>query len=335
MYTNYNFYDRLRVCLVGRTWPPEFYDWIKNSQVKETMKRIAVETEEDYAQLVSILEKLQIQVLRPTVDLDFDLIAGPDMQSPLPPMCPGDHMIFFGDRLIESLSTRPDAAIYQQTYQPFFSHVIEQDNQIVTADNPSICAAQCFQFEDNLIYGKSEQQSHLEIAQAWKNLTDKSIIGFHLDGHIDGWFCPVTPGLIISSSDPERSVLLSLFYKTHFKNWKVVQSDPSVWYDTSFRQWKKENSGSWWIPGEDKNQEFIEFVNRYFKNWIGNVSETVFEVNMIVVDEKTVIVRKTNNFKVLQQLEDHGITVYQVPFRHSTFWDAGLNCVTMAVHRSK
>lgn len=332
MYTNNNFYDRLQVCLVGKSWPVEFYDWIKNSQVREIMKRIAIETEEDYAQLVSVLENLQIQVLRPTVDLDFDKIAGCSMldSQPLPPMCPGDHMIFFGDRLIESV-----CPVDRQAYQPFFSHVIDQGNQIVTVDNSLICAAQCFQFEDKLIYGKSEQQSHLEIVQAWKNLTDKSVIGFHLDGHIDGWFCPVSPGLIITSSDPERSSLLSLFYKTHFKNWKVIESDPSVNYDTSFRHWKKENTGSWWIPGEEKNQEFIEFVNRYFKNWIGNVSETVFEVNMIVVDEKTVIIRKTNNFEVLRQLEDHGITVYQVPFRHSTFWDAGLNCVTMAVHRSK
>ena len=320
----------MRVCLVGRSWPVEFYDWIENSQVRETMKRIAVETEEDYAQLVSVLEKLQIQVLRPTVDLDFDKIVGSDNRLPLPPMCPGDHMIFFGNQLIESV-----CPVHRQAYQPFFSHVIDQGNQIVTADNLLICAAQCFQFEDKLIYGKSEQQSHSEIIQAWKNLTDKSVIGFHLDGHIDGWFCPVTPGLIITSSDPGRSSLLSLFYKTHFKNWKVVETDPSVCYDTSFRQWRKENTGSWWIPGEEKNQEFIEFVNRYFKNWIGNVSETVFEVNMIVVDEKTVVVRKTNNLEIVRQLEDHGITVYQVPFRHSTFWDAGLNCVTMAVHRSK
>ena len=140
MYTNYNLYDRLRVCLVGRTWPAEFYDWIKDSQVRETMQRIAIETEEDYAQLISVLEKLQIQVLRPTVDLDLDSCEefSDISDMPIPPMCPGDNMILFGDQLIESVTTAPYSIVYQQAYQPFFSHVIEQGNQILPAANPSI-----------------------------------------------------------------------------------------------------------------------------------------------------------------------------------------------------
>lgn len=339
MYTNYILHDRLRVCLVGQSWPAEFYHWIKDSQVRETMQRIATETEEDFKQLISVLEKLQIQVLRPKVDLDVDSLqeSGNILDIPTPPMCPGDNMILFGDRLIESISTAPYSVIHQQAYQPFFSHVRAQGNHILTTDNISISTAQCFQFEDRILYGKMKHQSHMEMMQAWKNLTEKSIVGFHLDGHIDGWFCPVSPGLIVTSSDPERPSLLSLFYKTHFKNWKIVYCDPTLYQDPTFRRWQKENSGSWWVPGEEQNHEFIKFVDTYFKNWVGDVSETVFEVNMIVVDDKTVIVRKTNysnNLKIIQELENHGITVYQVPFRHSNFWDAGINCVTMAVHRS-
>lgn len=336
MYTNYNLHDRLRVCLVGQSWPVDFYNWIEDSQVRETMKRIAIETEEDYAELISVLEKLQIQVLRPTVDLDFDNMHGCSrLDMPPPPMCPGDHMILFGDRLFESVSTGSYPTVYQQAYKEFFSHINKQGNQIVTADDPSICTAQCFQFEDRLIYTKSKQQSHQQLKKIWENLTEKSIVGFHFDGHIDGWFCPVTPGLIVASPDPKRPGLLSLFYRTHFNNWKVVYCDPTVYHDPTFRQWMNENNGAWWVPGEEHNHEFIKFVNTYFKDWIGNVSETVFEANMIVVDHQTVIVRKTNNARIVQELENHGMTVYQVPFRHSTFWDSGLNCVTMAVHRSK
>jgi N-dimethylarginine dimethylaminohydrolase len=322
---------------VGRAWPVEFYNWIKDSQVRKTMQRIATETEEDFQQLISVLEQLQIQVLRPTVDLAFDCVQELDniLDIPKPPICPGDKMIMFEDRLIESVLVSSHSTIYQQSYQPFFSHVIEQGNHIVPTDNISICAAQCFQIDDKVIYSKTKDQTHSTMMQTWKNLTEKSIVGFHLDGHIDGWFCPVAPGLIITSSDSTRPSLLSLFYKTHFNNWKIVYFDPSVYHDLSFRNWQKQNTGSWWVPGEEQNHKFIKFVDTYFKNWTGNVSETVFEVNIIVVDEKTVIVRKTNNVRIIQELENHGITVYQVPFRHSSFWDAGLNCVTMAVHRCK
>ena len=48
-------WDKLKVCLVGRSYPPEFYNNIKNPAVREPLQRVARETEEDYQTLIAKL----------------------------------------------------------------------------------------------------------------------------------------------------------------------------------------------------------------------------------------------------------------------------------------
>ena len=38
----YQHWDPLRVCAVGRSYPPEFYSWITVAHVRELFERIAV-----------------------------------------------------------------------------------------------------------------------------------------------------------------------------------------------------------------------------------------------------------------------------------------------------
>jgi hypothetical protein len=41
-------WDPLKVCAIGRSYPPEFYSRIENVKVRNAMEKIAIETEEDY-----------------------------------------------------------------------------------------------------------------------------------------------------------------------------------------------------------------------------------------------------------------------------------------------
>ena len=56
MFTVHQHWDPLKVCAVGRSYPPEFYNRIPNPRVRDVMKRIATETEEDYQTLEKILK---------------------------------------------------------------------------------------------------------------------------------------------------------------------------------------------------------------------------------------------------------------------------------------
>ena len=65
-------WDPLKVCLVGRSYPPEFYSRVKNPKVRSVMERIAVETEEDYQKLITLLEKFNVKVLRTDISDDVN-----------------------------------------------------------------------------------------------------------------------------------------------------------------------------------------------------------------------------------------------------------------------
>ena len=63
MYQVYQHWDPLEICVVGRTYPPEFFSWIKNSKTREKFENLAEETEEDYQRLISLLKKFKFEML--------------------------------------------------------------------------------------------------------------------------------------------------------------------------------------------------------------------------------------------------------------------------------
>ncbi len=76
----------------------------------------------------------------------------------------------------------------------------------------------------------------------------------------------------------------------------------------------------------------IDVVEQWLGHWTGYVEETVFDVNMLIVDPKNVIVFGYNK-QVFDALDRYGITPHIVPFRHRYFWDGGIHCVTTDLHR--
>jgi hypothetical protein len=145
-------------------------------------------------------------------------------------------------------------------------------------------------------------------------------------GHSDGTYCPVCPGLIISLQDVPT-------YEHTFPGWEVVYLPNQSWRKVMpFLQLKAKNKGKWWIPGFEHDQSVIDVVETWLGHWTGYVEETVFDVNMLIIDPKNVIVFNYNKL-VFDALERYGITPHIVPFRHRYFWDGGIHCVTSDLHR--
>ena len=98
MYSVYQHWDPLQVCLVGRTYPPEFYSWIESSATRARFEIMAQETEEDYQRLIALLQgRFGVEVLRPQLpqDLDSLYIDGKWVQ---PPTAPRDYFLMIHDR---------------------------------------------------------------------------------------------------------------------------------------------------------------------------------------------------------------------------------------------
>jgi len=91
-------FDPLKTCIVGRSYPPEFYSDIENVRVRSAMERVAIETEEDYQKLISKLEEFNVEVLRLDVSDNVDDYKDYDgVVTAPPPMCPRDFSGMIGD----------------------------------------------------------------------------------------------------------------------------------------------------------------------------------------------------------------------------------------------
>jgi len=175
----------------------------------------------------------------------------------------------------------------------------------------------------NMIDGLSKDN----MKQKWQKLfPDYRIHLMDVGGHADGLFCPVIPGLIFTICNPKK-------YKNSFPDWDVIHlPDESYKKVEGFLKMKDKCQGKWWIPGEEDNDDLVDYVETWLGDWVTYVEESVFDVNMLVIDEKNVMCNGYNK-KVYDAFDRYGITPHVVNFRHRWFWDGGLHCNTSDISR--
>jgi len=371
----YQHWDPLKVCVVGRSYPPEFYSWIKVPHVRKLFEKIAIETEEDYQGIIKLLEKFGVEVLRP----DLPKTAFIDGKFLSPPMTPRDYTAMVGDvfysnsytsyqvsievfyhavkdpswpvcktmddfkRLPEWIQREcrdvhkmdqilgeglnPNPVAYG-CYDKIIKRINSQGNQIRHNISQDINGAMVSRIGRDLYFGTKSYDQHIPDIQ---QLVDREFPNtrnhvINTGGHGDGTYCPVTPGLIISLADIPT-------YKNTFPDWEVIYLPDQSWTAVKpFLHLKEKNHGRWWIPGFEYDTDVVDVVESWLGHWTGYVEETVFDVNMLIIDPKNVAVFNYNK-QVFDALERHGITPHIVPFRHRYFWDGGIHCVTSDLHR--
>lgn len=362
-YSVYQHWDPLKVCVVGRSYPPEFYSWIKVPHVRELFERIAVETEEDYQGIIKKLNEFGVEVLRPLLPSNC-FINGVYMP---PPMTPRDYMVMIGDTFykgyqlefskfyqpikdeswpvctsFEEFNSLPnwiktecyevhnlkEYIDFYSSYDDIFNKIEKTGNRIKPSMGDFTNGAYVSRLGRDLYFGTSPQTEHLQnyqqILDTEFNNTRNHIIT--TGGHSDGTYCPVCPGLIISLKDVPT-------YEKTFPGWEVVYLPDQSWNAVQpFLKLKQQNQGKWWIPGFEYDQAVIDVVETWLGHWTGYVEETVFDVNILIIDPKNVIVFNHNK-QVFDALGRYGITPHVVPFRHRYFWDGGIHCVTTDLHR--
>jgi len=369
-YSVHQHWDPLKVCAVGRSYPPEFYSFIANSRVRSVMERIAVETEEDYQKLVSLLKSFNVEIVRPEIDPEFStyLIDG-KYQSPTM-MTPRDYTAMIGDQFFMPStvdeysvwnnikgSDWPDRPTNEKEFNSLPDWIKQELKSLFNISTFSKLSSTSFEFlkpiqslinsqGGKIIYDKNintamtsrigkdlyfgteayDQDQQILKDQAKKLFPDYRCHIVNTGGHSDGTFCPVKPGLIISLYDIPS-------YAETFPEWEVVYLPGQSWHKIiPFLNLKEKNKGKWWVPGEELNDDFTDFVESWLGHWVGYVEETVFDVNMLVIDEKNVVCNNYNE-EVFKAFDRHGITPHIVNFRHRYFWDGGLHCITSDLHR--
>jgi hypothetical protein len=328
MIFNYNApWHALKSVCLGSTYHESFFRDIADSQVRDLLQKISRETQEDFDYIEKILRDLGVQVSRPKMSLTDNIMNYINNESqltfdstqtfcliPKPPMQPRDCQLIIGQ---EFLSTNDQISMYKINH----------------ADSPITCNLPVHrQFDAPLItvIGKHlivDQQDHPWLTKfIRKRFPDRIVIPVDIGGHNDAVFGAVKPGLLISSHHKNC-------YQHSFPNWKVYHIPDQSWAAMKvWRSIKHSNRGKWWVPGAKNNRAFCEFVNTWLSHWVGYASETVFDVNMLVIDENRVLV---NNYHkgMFEFFKNHQIEPIITPFRHRFFWDGGIHCITSDFYR--
>ena len=363
-YSVYQHWDPLKVCVVGRSYPPEFYSWITIPHVRALFEKIAIETEEDYQQIIKKLQEFNVEVLRP----DLPGVTFFNGKFIPPPMTPRDYTAMIGDVFYESFSidlvkfykdvkdqTWPECNSVEEfnnlphfiheefikihsldtyismhaVYDKIYQQIRDNGNTIKHhIESNIINGAMISRIGKDLFFGT---QSYDQDTAKFKKQIDAEFSNtrnhiVNTGGHGDGTYCPVCPGLIISLRDVPT-------YADSFPGWEVVYLPGQSWTKVKpFLNLKEKNAGKWWIPGFEQDQAVVDVVETWLGHWTGYVEETVFDVNMLIIDPKNVMVFNYNK-QVFDALNRYGITAHIVPFRHRYFWDGGIHCVTSDLHR--
>jgi hypothetical protein len=269
MYSVYQHWDPLEVCVLGRSYPPEFYDHIRNSKVKDLLQRIAHETEEDFIAIQCKLEEFGVEVLRPKLP-DDPLHNGRFLR---PPMTPRDVMTMIGTTFYESVYVENhQRALYSgpDCYDSILEHVALQGNKIQSNWRPDLInGAQIIRLGQDRYFGTDRVDVNIEEYQ--KDLdqefpeTRNHVV--NTGGHYDGNCCVVAPGLIISGYD-------SPTYESTFPGWEVIYL-PNMAFDISnnnaftkaMRQSKFKHRGKWWIPGFEGDVAVSNYIENYLLHW--------------------------------------------------------------------
>jgi len=372
MYSVYQHWDPLKVCAVGRSYPPEFYSWITIPHVRELFEKIAIETEEDYQNIIRKLQSFGVEVVRTDISNDIDQCRTYNGNLLPPPMCPRDISVMIGEKFYyNSYSTTlaydqvrdpswPDCNSYQEwkllpewirkeciefhnlghvhcQRMDFFDSIIKKvqsHGNTIVHDKPGtgfsslVNGAMVSRIGRDLFFGtqKYNQDQTLLAQLIDKEFTNTRNHIVNTGGHSDGTYCPVAPGLIISLHDVPT-------YADTFPGWEVIYLPNQSWDAVQpFLDLKQKNKGKWWIPGFEHDQDVVNIVETWLSHWTGYIEETVFDVNMLIIDPKNVIVFNYNK-QVFDALDRYGITPHIVTFRHRYFWDGGIHCITSDLHR--
>jgi hypothetical protein len=331
MINSYTSWQPLEEVIVGRAYSPDYFDFIDNAQVRNQLQQILAETEEDLDNLQRTIEQYGARVRRPNLPSKDEFVwwQTKNNGAPLPPLTPRDWQITLGQKLLRVLPVPElDEICNDYRDQVVNPHRGLWDPDCILNGASASCVVRVGRdvFFDNSEFLRADQTRWIVDNCLGPEYRIHEAI---TDGHGDAVFAILKPGVILSS---KHDVNLNL--AEDFPGWDVCKIwDSSIWAAMEVGKFKEENfNGRWYVQGQVPTPEFAKFVDTYLNKWTGFVSETVFDVNCLVLDEENVIFSAYNK-QVFDFCAKHKINPIVCELRHSYFWDGGISCCTQDLRR--
>jgi hypothetical protein len=321
-------FDQLEEVWLGDCWPCEFYSDY-DPEIKSAFEKITEITKDDLDNIESVLKSLGITVRRPQFSKDSSLYKNSEEVLYKPPIAPRDDNIVFGTTLHQLRQTykhNPWIDVVDQ-YRDLGGRVIEHKTEDLFGN--LVCSSVVRLGEDVFIDICSHRHdwdffiNHVvpEITKEFRvNLCSTS-------GHSDSVFCPIGPGLILTSHWKDD-------YSKEYPGWKVHRIPKNTGRPTVGKIHVPSLEKSWFMQGlEGPCYAFNEHIAKYALDWVGLATETVFEVNSLVVNPNLIITTGYPDTTTKAWFKQNKIEYIPCQMRARHFWDAGVHCLTVDIKR--
>lgn len=315
----------LKTVMLGDCYRPLFFRDIKNDKIRSALTRITEETIQDLEHYEQVLKDFGCTVIRPEIDpnesiMDHISKDGQVAGVPKSPLQPRDSQFVLGKTLY--FTGRDAKPIFQSitSYNHLSVGILDLNNN---PPAPSYTVVGKDLYVDSFGHGSASIAQRKSFSSLPKNIRINTL---SIDGHNDGCFHTLKPGAILSLLNIQH-------YQETFPGWDVCYLPDQSWHKVQgFTKMKNKVGGKWWVPGEEDNDDLIHFVETWLNDWVGYCEESVFDVNVLMLDDKHVCVSNYNE-DAFAFFKKHKIEPIIVPWRHRYFWDGGLHCITLDLYR--
>ncbi len=237
-------------------------------------------------------------------------------QSLLPELNPRDNFLVYGNTMWVYHDYAKAMAWWGDTLDEYVSAGFDvrfpaQQKQYMGVVPPSIVRLGKDVIIENTphpVYSLQDHTGNKIMAKAMRNQYNARVYeSGYVDGrHSDGQFAVLRPGVAMTSQ------VRGDRYQDSLPGWRVIRHVTPEFHRLS---------------QEEKDEIFsMRFVNKQIEPWIGNITESFFDVNCLVRDEGHVYVSS-------DPPKDLGSIYTVIPWRYRFFWDGGLHCITLDINR--
>lgn len=337
-------FDQLKTTLVGDVFSIDKFKHLKENKILSPLSKVLDETKEDLEKFCSTLKSCGVEVLRPNMNIKYDDLSSYNRK---PPLQTRDDMAVIGENIyiannlpeyqhiFDQIPT--EKKFYPEKYldysDPSYSYNLNLNNPNLPDQQRLLSTSFIHLMGKDLYWGTNTPGwKNSPLIHYHKNKWENEGFTVHIQaqeemgGHGDATWCILKPGVIVTLMDIQN-------YKGAFPGWDILYLEDKYWDQlSSFRKMKKKVGGKWWIQGEEDNDILIDYVESWLSDWVGYCEETVFEINMLSINQECVIVNNYNK-KVFDFLKKHKIEPIICSQRHRWFWDGGVHCLTQDIYR--
>jgi hypothetical protein len=317
---NFCQFHPLKEIWIGGCYPGEYFEQF-DSKTRDIFQHISDITQKDFDNLELVFKKFNVNVRRPKFE-SIDYYLDDEDRLLKPPITPCDFAVVINDTLYVIPQYPSGIEPFQNAINDYLDN--KQKVIILNRGNPD---PMCWLSFASLVkigrdvyidYVKGPSDSY--VLQVIDELAkDHRVHVSNTGDHSDAVFCPIKTGELISTFYRKN-------YTQTFPQWNAYQLNriPNVN--------KYQTEQKWSLPNVDY-MYFNENILKIANSWIGYIPETIFEINMVVIDEKNIICCAEND-QAFRYFESIGVTPHLVKFQSKEFWDAGLHCLTRDIHRA-